>query len=161
MKLIPLNHGLSAMVDDEDYDALMLHTWHAAKHHTGKFYASTNGKYVNRKRKPPIKMHRLILSAPKGMCADHINGDTLNNQRINLRLCTAAQNAKNRKKDKTNKSGFKGVNRFNCRKNPWVAQISVDGKKKHLGLFATPLLAAQAYDKAAKQYHGEFASLNF
>jgi len=57
-------------------------------------------------------------------------------------------------------SKYKGVNRWKS-KNKWRVRIKVDGKQKHIGYFKDETQAAKAYDKAAKKYHGKFASLNF
>jgi hypothetical protein len=45
--------------------------------------------------------------------------------------------------------------------NRWRARIRVNGKRISLGLFKDEIEAAKAYDRAARKYHGEFASLNF
>lgn len=42
----------------------------------------------------------------------------------------------------------------------YVAQISLDKKVRHIGVYITPEEAAHAYNKAAVQLHGEFAVLN-
>jgi hypothetical protein len=89
---------------------------------------------------------------------DHIDCDKKNNRIANLRDATNTQNQRNVKAFKTNTSGFKGV----CanpvsRKNPWKAQIGINKKKIHIGSYKTKEEAALAYEKAAKEYHGDFA----
>jgi len=42
----------------------------------------------------------------------------------------------------------------------WIAQITVNMNKKHLGSFKTELEAAIIYNIAARKYHREFANLN-
>lgn len=88
---------------------------------------------------------------------DHINGDSMDNRIVNLRLATPTQNARNCEKSKINTSGFKGVTRY---RKKWRAAISVDNRKLWLGLFETPQAAHEAYAKAARKYHGEFARLD-
>lgn len=105
-----------------------------------------------------IRLHRLIMGAPDGLVVDHINGDSLDNRRVNLRVCTHAENMRNRKIHKNNRSGFKGVY-FDpgCPKRPWRAEIKVAKQRKRLGFYSTPEEAHRAYVLAAKELHGEFA----
>lgn len=108
-------------------------------------------------------MHSLILELhafPPGIC-DHIDGDGLNNQKVNLRSCSRRQNGKNRhgpQRDGT--SGFKGVS-FHRASGKYQSRIIVDGDMKHLGVHVDAETAAKVYDEAAKIYHGSFANLNF
>ena len=107
------------------------------------------------------RLHRVVMNAPRGMCVDHINGDTLDNRRSNLRICTRGENNTNRGMRKTNTSGKKGVHRIKGNlKNPWRTQINAQGKRIHVGVFATLEEASAAYDQAALKYHGQFAQTN-
>jgi len=90
---------------------------------------------------------------------DHIDRDCTNNRIENLRESNQTENMCNRKKQTNNISGFTGVVMINP--NKWIASISHYGKRYHLGTFVTKEEAAHAYDKKAKELHGEFASLNF
>jgi hypothetical protein len=96
---------------------------------------------------------------------DHINGDTLNNTRMNLRTSSLKENSRNlTRKVKTNSLGFRGVTKYNdvTRNKPWAARIRVDGKLKHLRFFISAEEAAKTFDEAAKRYFGEFCGkLNF
>lgn len=87
---------------------------------------------------------------------DHIDGNPANNRWKNLREATDAQNARNSRIRSTNKCGLKGVNWHKARAC-WVAQITVDRKKVHLGLFDTAEEAHSAYVAAARKHHGQFA----
>jgi hypothetical protein len=90
---------------------------------------------------------------------DHIDGNGDNNKLNNLRLATRSENQCNRKKGTAKTSSqYKGVY---CNKNRWTASIVSQGKTKHLGSFSTELEAAQAYDIACKELHGEFGRPNF
>nr|WP_243767389.1 HNH endonuclease [Paenibacillus agricola] len=104
-------------------------------------------------------MHRVITDAPKGYFVDHIDGNPLNNQRHNLRLCTNAQNCRNRGAPKGNTSGFKGVT-WNTWNGKWQAQIGKDYKRYHAGYFESPSEAARAYNAKATELFGEYARLN-
>lgn len=161
MKTIPLTQGKVALVDDEDYEALAAHKWCAHKNRSGRFYA-TRSKPRGTGVRGVIRMHAVVARTPAGMDTDHVDGDSLNNRRENLRVCTRAENMANRGKNKNNTSGFKGVFRFaQNRKSPWVAQIQKGGQSTYLGYFPTAEAAARAYDEAARSLHGEFAVLNF
>lgn len=105
----------------------------------------------------PVFLHRLIVDAPKGLFVDHINGNTLDNRRANLRLCTIAENCRNAKLSKLNTSGYKGVQKKGKR---WQASIVSNRCGYYLGMFDTPELAALAYNKKAKELHGDFAYQN-
>lgn len=106
-------------------------------------------------------MHREILNVPAGLECDHINGNSLDNRRANLRAATRQQNCWNNRKRKPNSlSKYKGVS-FSKRGKPWKATLTVDGNWIYLGSYNSEKEAAKAYDKAAKKHFGEFAKLNF
>ena len=89
---------------------------------------------------------------------DHINGDTLDNRKTNLRLATHKQNSCNRRTQKNNKAGARGV----CwakEQRKWKSFIRNNGKRMHLGYFDNLEDAKMAYYTAAKRYHKEFYSI--
>ena len=90
---------------------------------------------------------------PEGKQIDHINLIKSDNRWVNLRLATPSQNKSNTGKRADNTSGFKGVSKLG---NKWKAQCTANKKFKYLGLYATPELAAEAYEKYARENHGEF-----
>lgn len=158
MKKIKLTKGQYTLVDNEDFERLNAYRWYIMWNKTTKsFYAMRNSKLVNGKYKT-IHMAREIMQPPAKMVVDHINHDTLNNQKKNLRICTYSQNLMNRGKTSKNTSGFKGVCFYKVRKK-WGAHIMVNQKQTYLGLFATPLLAYKAYCTACIKYHGEFSNI--
>lgn len=90
---------------------------------------------------------------------DHADGDRANNKWENLREATNAENQKNRRSLKGSRSKYLGVS-WGKSNRAWQAQITVDGRRQHLGYFASEIEAAGAYDVAARQHFGEFANPN-
>lgn len=155
MKTIELNDGRYALVDDEDFGELSRHKWYVIENH-GHAYAS---RQVWIDGKPhTVKMHRVVMAAVRGQIVDHINHDTLDNRRDNLRICTASQNSQNARQRRTSNSPFKGIRETRGR---WQARISINGTRLHLGYFNTAIEAAAAYDRAARELFTEFACVNF
>lgn len=152
MKTIPLSQGKFTLVDDEDFDWLNQWKWTCIDGYARR-YPTVSGRRVS------VCMHRLILSAPEGFEVDHIDGDGLNNQRSNLRICKHAQNCRNQKRCRDSRTGLKGVD-FHRRLRKYRARITHDYKVMHLGFFDTAEQACAAYNKAALQIHGEFARPN-
>lgn len=155
MKRIKLTKGKYTIVDIQDFEYLIQQKWHLSSN--GYACGITSRK---KGKQQYIRMHRLILNAPKNVQVDHINGNKLDNRRSNLRLCSKTENTRNRKIQYNNKAGYKGVHWHKSAKK-WKAQISVNGKVTHLGLFSNKITAAKAYDFAAKKYHKQFAKCNF
>lgn len=161
MKEIPLSRGQVAIVDDEDYEALAQHKWHAHRRSGGALYAArTTSRSVKPRRL--IYMHREVTGARKGQAVDHRNHNGLDNRRENLRVCDTRQNAGNMRKLRKATSQYKGV-WFDFSRGKWEAMIrgpGGSGPRRFLGRFATEAEAAAAYDKAALEVFGEFALLN-
>lgn len=157
MKRVELTQGQFTMVDDEDYGWISSYKWYADKdpHNHRLFYARRKERLRNGKQKT-ITLAREILNAPSDKMVDHINGDTLDNQRSNLRIATHAQNNRNIHRYK----GFKGVV-WHKRSNKWIARIVFNGKIIHLGYYTDDVEAAKVYDNAALLYFGDFAKTNF
>lgn len=149
MATIKLSNGGSTQVSPEDYDELIKYSWR--RDSMGYVSSVIKGKFTS--------MHRVVNKTPKGMFTDHINRDVMDNRRENLRTCTNKQNRGNSKPAKGSVSKYKGVYR-NFRDAKWYAQIRVDGKSFHLGMFACEDEAAKAYNKAALIHFGEFARIN-
>lgn len=97
-----------------------------------------------------VYLHRIVMDAPKGITVDHINHNTLNNTRENLRMLTHAQNLQNTKMYKSNTSGYKGVDEVY---GGFRARLCINGERKFLGIFPTPQKAHQIYCEAKIQYH--------
>lgn len=158
MKQIRASGGEIVFVDDEDYDFLNQWKWSTVKG-KNKIYAKRNLPRGIGSRKA-MYMHREVLHNPIGKSIDHIDGNGLNNQKSNLRVCTISQNSMNVPMRHNNISGYKGVS-WNTRANKYQASIKHDNRSRNLGYFTDPIDAAKAYDIAALKYFGEFAYLNF
>ena len=139
--------------------------WYA--HKSGNTYYAVRNDYAI--RHVSIKMHRLILDAPKGKDVDHKDQNGLNNQKYNMRICTRSVNAQNQRA--RGRSKYLGVGYHKCietrpqfKKNyesvGWVARIGVNYKRIFLGKYKREIDAAKAYNKAAVKYFGENAILN-
>ena len=156
MREIELTKGYKTMVDDEDYEGVSQHKWFAHVDYRGGVYARRQRRDGN--KQVTVLMHREITGVPRGMEVDHIDGETLDNRRENLRVCTHSQNRKN-----THGSHgdvlYKGVC-YNKGQDRYTAKIGCDGKQHWIGYFKTPEEAALAYNDAARRYHGEYACLN-
>lgn len=159
MKQIKLTQGKFALVDDEDFDFLNQWKWSVSKI-GNNFYAMRSKKITKTRKSITIRMHRLILNVSKGEYVDHIDMNGLNNQRSNIRVCTNAENSRNRTASKNTSSKFKGVS-WHKRNKKWCANIKVDRKTYSIGSFTSEIEAAKAYDLKAKELHGEFANFNF
>jgi len=157
IKSIELTRGYITIVDDEDYKELIKFKWHTCKRTDNLAYAVTT-TYPNGNKKE-LRMHRVILGATKGQIVDHIDGDSLNNQRSNLRICSQMENMQNLHRVK-GLSKYKGVG-FHKAYGKWRARIQVNKKPIYLGYFKDEIDAAKAYDEAAKKHFGAFARLNF
>lgn len=161
MKQIKITRGLYAVVDDLDFDLVNQYKWYAFVHvskSSTNYYArrDTNKNGVRKS----IFLHRYIIGfIPDGMMVDHINGNTLDNRRSNLRLCTSGQNLMNSRKRINCSSKYKGVY-WDCNSKKFKAQIQIDGKKTHIGLFKSEEEAARAYNEYAIKYYGEYAKIN-
>lgn len=156
-KLISLTQGKHAIVDANDFD--WLNQWKWNYHKFGYAIRTQHVAMLNRKQKKTgIRMHRLIMNAPAGSDVDHINGNTLDNRRCNLRLCTRSQNMMNQKKTR-GLSKYKGVY-LNGERNKWMARLKINRRTIFLGRFSSQEEAALAYNNAAKKYFGQFAKLN-
>lgn len=155
MKKIFLTQNQVALVDNSDFEELNKYKWFANKR-GNSFYALRTSKKDKNGKVKTILMHRVIMSDPVGFDIDHIDNNGLNNQKKNLRVCTHAQNTRNRGIQKNSTSKLKGVT-WNKTGNKWQAQIRVDGKYIYIGLFEDKQKAYEAYCQACVKYHGEYS----
>lgn len=122
----------------------LLKEWSFCDNGGGYAVACINGKKTY--------LHHLIIGKKEGLVIDHVNGDKLDNRAKNLRHVSQRENCLNRKLNKNNTSGHKGV-LFDSRINKWCARISPYGKYIHLGSF-TSLEGALRSRKEAEIAYG-------
>lgn len=166
MKIIPLTKDKVTSVDDDDYEWLIKHKWQYLSTRNG--YA-IRGYYENGKCKH-YYMHRLITKCPENMQVDHINGNSLDNRKSNLRICTHSQNLHNSRKQRgiRGKSSsmykgvrfmpreIKGMRKITKHRKNWNMYIYYKKKRVYGGVYNTEKEAAVAYNILAPKYHGEF-----
>jgi len=145
-------------IDLEDYDKIKEYKWYVKKdYYSGCFYVSSHD--LTTKNKKSIRLHRIVMDAKSDQIIDHVNHDTLDNRKQNLRFCSHQENMRNKGKLKNTSSKYKGVS-FHKRDKIYTAHITIDKKLIHLGTFKNEIQAAMAYDEAAVKYFGEYANLN-
>jgi len=146
MASIPLNHGMSALIDDEDYALIASHKW----------WYNTNGyayttKRIDGKNKNTM-MHHMIMPRTKGLCVDHVNGNTLDNRHANLRLVTHAQNLQNRHgATRASASGVRNVY-FHPGKRKYQVKLQLGNRQKSCGYYRTIEEATIAAAEARRKY---------
>jgi hypothetical protein len=147
-KEIPLSNGKGyAIVDDDVYKWAKEHKWH-----------NTHDYATRKLNKRRIYLHKEILELGPGQEADHINRNSLDNRRENLRIVSHSIGQQNRAQT-NNKIQFKGVH-VDYRNGNFRAQIKKDGKTRHLQSCSTPQEAARIYDEAALELFGPDALTN-
>ncbi len=146
---IPIK-GHTCVFDEDDFIKYVVWGFNLTKRRNGV-------PYITMAREPYYGMQfsRLLLQPPAYLFVDHIDGNTLNNSKSNLRLATNSQNQANSLR--SGSSGIKGV--FKNTKG-WSAVIQVNGVRKYLGTWPTKYFAELQYKQAATKYFGEFASHN-
>lgn len=164
--MLTTKNGFIFQVDDQDVLLASEKGWcgynsfcYRTDGKRGKIQKRIMRNIIHNGKRTTEQLHRCILNATAGTEIDHINGDTLDCRRNNLRVCTRAQNGANRGNPLNNASGYKGVTWHKVGKR-WQSQIKVNGKRKYIGLFKTKEEAALAYNREALRQFGEFAKLN-
>lgn len=156
-RIVPLTQGRYALVDAEDYEAMMAFRWWY--HSEGYACRSVGG---GNKPRFIFFMHREIAGTPEGLDTDHrmsgFRGCGLDNRRANLRICTTAENIRNQGIRSSNRSGFKGVS-YSQKDRVFRAWIRSGNKNVCLGGFSTAELAYERYKAAAVANYGEFARI--
>lgn len=145
---------MSAFIDTADFEIVndIDSRWYPLECGKYTYAVYTKKVKVGKRGVKSISMHRLIMKAKKNFYIDHINHETLNNRRSNLREVTCSQNLQNRKgMASNNKSGIRGVS-WNKNYNKWCSQIGVKGKTIQLGFFDDIKDAEKVAIEARKKY---------
>lgn len=148
---VPLwgRHGVLrgwSLIDTADLPLVREHRWSL----------NPNGYAVARMGGRVIAMHAVLI--PDAVVRDHINGDTLDNRRENLRGCLPRENSRNSAATR-GRALFKGVSATAAGR--YRARLMLNRREVWLGSYATPEDAARAYDAGARRLFGEFARVNF
>lgn len=145
MLVLTSKNGEEILADVGDMAKITRYTWCISK--TGYAVANIGGKVV--------KMHRYLLDVPAGKVVDHINGNTLDNRRSNLRVCEQSENMRNMGRKKNNRPPYPGVQvKQNGR---YRVRITVDRKEIAIGTYDTEEEAIRARIDAENRYYGVFA----
>ncbi|MHC4185837.1 MAG: HNH endonuclease [Planctomycetota bacterium] len=156
---IKLTRGKYAIVDVEDFERLNQYKWHST--HYGYAKRAVSKRCGKGRKQVEVYMHKLVCPAPAGMIVDHINRNSVDNRRVNLRAATQKQNVWNRKfARKRGRTRYNGI-RWDKNKEKWQVRLTIDGRRRSFGYYADEIEAAKAYDRAARKYRGEYAFLNF
>ena len=148
-----------AQIDAEDVERVSRYRWRAFTS-----LANPNNPYCqNRSTGETVYLHRFIIGAKRGQVVDHINRDSLDCRKANLRICTPAENSANRRKangptkyGKTSK--YYGVS-WDTRARRFIAQFRCRDAR-YTRFFKDEVEAAQQFNEWARKHHGEYARLN-
>lgn len=152
--------ALETLVDIEDLEKVLnyKYKWCAGwAKHTKTYYAMATiylGTINNKPKYTTIHLNSFIMSCPEGMEVDHIDHDTLNNRKENLRVTTVTNNHTHRTKaNKNNSTGYRNVSFFDGK---YIVQMQINGVNKKLGTFDTAEDANQFAAQKRKEIYGEF-----
>lgn len=157
MKQIKLTKGLYALVDEDKFDLLNQHSWHASYQKKDDCYLAKT--IIDNKS---ISMHRFLLNITSAkLRVLHINNNKLDNRKENLKVLSGNSFNSTKKMQRYNKTGYKGVTEITRKEmTKYKSQIMVNGKHINLGYYDTKEEAAREYNKAARKYFGELAYQN-
>jgi len=154
--------GGLAIVDADLFPELNRFKWYLGNH--GYVYRADYIPETQENQR--VYLHRVVHQTPPNTDTDHINGNTLDNTRANLRSCSRSENLANQIKQSGTSSRFKGV-AWDARHGKWKAYIGCKSERTktgkarvNIGTFSDELEAARAYNAKAVELFGDFARLN-
>lgn len=144
------NKVAETIFDSKHVDKVKKYKWYLRTHKNNslKYVMGT----INSKK---IFLHRFILNTPSNKVVDHINGNTLDNRESNTRICTQANNSKNRIY-KTSKGKVPGIYQQYGENGNYSVRITVNYKSIHVGTFKTYEEAVKARLEVEEKYFGEY-----
>lgn len=166
-KTIQLNNGKFAIVDDYDYEFLSRFNWTGVKkgvHEKVLEFACTTKKGEDRKTFR-IYMHEFIVGnkhidiTKSNLNVIHINGNSLDNRKENLKLVPFHTVSHRARKKTLTRSKYKGIY-FHRQSGLWSADIQKDKKQYHIGYYKKEEDAALAYNAKARELYGDLAYQN-
>lgn len=164
-------HGsYKILIDKESKEKVEAFTWSIVKNphsKNDKVYLYTSFKHPETGKRQSVRLHQFVMFGNKTTGTfekrniDHINSDTTDNRRANLRWATHRENGFNRGTQKNNTTGYKGVSTLKSRKLKYYVKAKINGQSISRGMFSSPEEAALVYDSLIKENHAEFGWLNF
>ncbi len=145
MNKVPLTKGLYSLVDLEDFERVSQFSWCAKSKPGNLIHYAHRGLKLESGKWTTQMLHRFILNARPDQLVDHINHDTLDNRKANLRIVTCRENSLNRKG--LNSNSTTGVNNVSICGTKFRARIG----RKSLGLYKNVVEAAKAIKKYKKE----------
>lgn len=130
------NADTEMMCDIDDWERLKKYTWF-----------DVNGYSMSARSK---KFHRMVTNPPKGYIVDHINRNTYDNRKINLRVTTPLVNSLNQSMSKDNKTGAIGVSE--TKEHKFLARLKLHNKTIRLGVYDTLEEAIEARKEGEEKY---------
>lgn len=134
-------------IDKEDFDKIRIYQWHIENSRPSIQYAQASIP------KGTIRLHKLII--PSDFQIDHINHNGLDNRKCNLRICTNAENNRNKRFERNPRSGYTGI-RYNSKTESYYVRIMVNKKEISLGAYKSIEEAIEARKKGEEKYFGNF-----
>lgn len=153
--MILVTQGYHFIIDDEDFSLIKSYNLDVCGFKTHK-YLRLRKQIENRKIR--LLFHRFITNCPSDQQVDHINGNTFDNRKENLRVCNHAQNHRNLAISKNSKTGVPGVRKIGKK---YKAEIGFNNKKLYIGTFSTLKEAEIARKNKEKDLYGEFSRMNY
>jgi hypothetical protein len=141
-------------IDNDDVEKIKKHHWciiKCCRCNKVYYYIISDGLLIQR-----FIMN--IINKDRNIVVDHKNGDTLDNRKNNLKVCSQKENVRKSELSLNNTSGHVGVCWYK-NTGQWMAKIQVDYKQITLGYFDNIEDAVKAREKAEITYFGEYTPL--